>query len=657
VAARLPFVGGDDGDWGMILNQFLEVAHNADGTLTASAVANALPTTIPATNLGTGTPTNTNYLRGDGTWATPASGGVSTTAANTWSAPQTFNAGDLLDKGEIVFDAKAYGATGNGSTDDTTAIQAALNAAPSGGVVYLPAGTYKISSPLVVPPTITFRGTTRTFWFPSEGGTSDGVLAPTSKIMPSALFSGAAAVRIVDQSTGGYSAGSGNQTLAYLTVDGSNLPGGNTVDGFQTYGSTFGLTMDSCAVTNVGGHGFETAYHVGSGEGYGFLDQVEMRDCIFNAITGDGVHLAGTADSVFIGCHAINCSNAWYVEDVGNSRFLGCRAEWSVTGWNVQWPANTGNIPRQTFVGCSTDNNTGDGFYLTGGQTGGFVLLDGCDFHEDGRGAGTSAAGIHISGAGFPVMITGCGVFIDSTATTGYGPAYGLLVDTSSVLVSVENTYLQGNTSAYHTDGTGTVVIGTNVSVSNGGTPTAPTTPSLLAPTSQNATMVPADEGFLGWAYDTSFSSVASNQPTAGLVSAVRIKVPACTISYIWLGINAPGSGLTSGQNFAGLYSSTGATLLSATADQSAAWESGYLAVKMALTTPQTVPAGWVYVAWFSNGTTIPKFQMSGTANSINANLTNATARFATGGSGATTAMPSLLTLAATANAYWAAVS
>lgn len=30
--ARLPTPGGDDGNWGTILNEFLEVEHNADGT-------------------------------------------------------------------------------------------------------------------------------------------------------------------------------------------------------------------------------------------------------------------------------------------------------------------------------------------------------------------------------------------------------------------------------------------------------------------------------------------------------------------------------------------------------------------------------------------------------------------------------------------------
>lgn len=47
----------------------------------------------------------------------------------------------------------AHGATGDGTTDDTTAIQAALDATPEGGVCYfpVPAVDYKISSALTVP--------------------------------------------------------------------------------------------------------------------------------------------------------------------------------------------------------------------------------------------------------------------------------------------------------------------------------------------------------------------------------------------------------------------------------------------------------------------------------------------------------------------------
>ncbi|RKN83832.1 right-handed parallel beta-helix repeat-containing protein [Paenibacillus ginsengarvi] len=43
-----------------------------------------------------------------------------------------------------------FGAVGDGTTDDTTAIQSALNATAAGGTVYFPLGTYLISSQLTV---------------------------------------------------------------------------------------------------------------------------------------------------------------------------------------------------------------------------------------------------------------------------------------------------------------------------------------------------------------------------------------------------------------------------------------------------------------------------------------------------------------------------
>lgn len=49
-----------------------------------------------------------------------------------------------------LFNVMAYGATGNGSTDDTTAVQAAIDAAATagGGVVYFPRGVYVIGGAL-----------------------------------------------------------------------------------------------------------------------------------------------------------------------------------------------------------------------------------------------------------------------------------------------------------------------------------------------------------------------------------------------------------------------------------------------------------------------------------------------------------------------------
>jgi hypothetical protein len=55
--------------------------------------------------------------------------------------------------------ARDYGAKGDGATDDTAAVQAALDAATSSGpVCLLPAGRYRIDGSLVVPPGVTMKG-------------------------------------------------------------------------------------------------------------------------------------------------------------------------------------------------------------------------------------------------------------------------------------------------------------------------------------------------------------------------------------------------------------------------------------------------------------------------------------------------------------------
>jgi hypothetical protein len=72
---------------------------------------------------------------------------VSYTPAGTGAVTTTVQA--KLRQTVSVMD---FGATGNGTTDDTTAIQTALNAIfnAGGGTVFVPAGTYKTSAPLIV---------------------------------------------------------------------------------------------------------------------------------------------------------------------------------------------------------------------------------------------------------------------------------------------------------------------------------------------------------------------------------------------------------------------------------------------------------------------------------------------------------------------------
>lgn len=85
--ARLPQPGGDAGNWGTLLNEFLAVEHNGDGTLKSSGTLAGKQDTsakgavngyasldssakIPIAQLATGSGTTSTFLRGDRAWST-----------------------------------------------------------------------------------------------------------------------------------------------------------------------------------------------------------------------------------------------------------------------------------------------------------------------------------------------------------------------------------------------------------------------------------------------------------------------------------------------------------------------------------------------------------------------------------------------------------
>src|SRR5664280_2680149 len=53
--ARLPTVGGDEGNWGTVLNDFLSQEHNADGTLKASGSLSSKAAVLTTTSVKTTT--------------------------------------------------------------------------------------------------------------------------------------------------------------------------------------------------------------------------------------------------------------------------------------------------------------------------------------------------------------------------------------------------------------------------------------------------------------------------------------------------------------------------------------------------------------------------------------------------------------------------
>lgn len=79
-------------------------------------------------------------------------------ASPAMATPPVFN-GNVITQGRPTYDVFAYGAKGDGTTDDTSAFQNALNAAASScGVVIAPSYVYNIASHLTIPTCVALRG-------------------------------------------------------------------------------------------------------------------------------------------------------------------------------------------------------------------------------------------------------------------------------------------------------------------------------------------------------------------------------------------------------------------------------------------------------------------------------------------------------------------
>ena len=102
----------------------------------------------------------------------------------------------LMVKSSPLADVKAHGATGDGVTDDTAAIQAALDSGAKD--VFLPEGTYLISTALSLPAGVTIRGVNSSY---SVIKTVTDIEIIRSSNLDSEFFSGAVIRDLMLQST------------------------------------------------------------------------------------------------------------------------------------------------------------------------------------------------------------------------------------------------------------------------------------------------------------------------------------------------------------------------------------------------------------------------------------------------------------------------
>ena len=179
----------------------------------------------------------------------------------------------------------------------------------------------------------------------------------------------------------------------------------------------------------------------------------------------------------------------------------------------------------------------------------------------------------------------------------------------------------------------------------------------------ENLPVTAADAGYLGWNFDPAMAQGSTTLATGILYLArINIRQPT-TVTNVLMYIPNAGGGLTTAENFAGLYNTAG-TLIATTADQTTGFGAGGLRTMALSGGPYTVAAGtWVWAAVLSNesGGSTPTFlRASSTSTSgLEPGFAAATYRWATNTAGNTTLPTSITPSGNTASSlsFWAALS
>lgn len=204
-------------------------------------------------------------------------GGVTDVGGNTGSVSPVEVYTAASDSGRLVFHVKDFGAVGDGVADDTSALQAAFDAAEeAGGTVYIGGTTntvYRITGPVLI------NGDTGLYGDTFKGGT----VGNGSVIK---LDSPTAQVRVGDRS----SDGNRGAALHDFTIDGNNT---GDPDGAFYLDLTASRSYYNIAITDANGHGM-------------VLDTTQ--NCTFNTIEvtncrGIGIMLDnGAGGNLFLRC-------------------------------------------------------------------------------------------------------------------------------------------------------------------------------------------------------------------------------------------------------------------------------------------------------------------------------------------------------------------
>jgi len=240
-----------------------------------------------------------------------------------------------------TFNVLDYGATGNGVTDDTRAIQQAIDAAAKagGGEVYVPGGTYILSGP----------------------NNDGGCLTLKSNVTLSGEHRGATTLKLADGSSGdiaGLVHTKANSNTHYatvrdLTLDGNDANTTGTVDGIVT-GSATGNIAHTVGLTVAG---VELQHFSGDGlRAQALTYATSVNDSLAHDNEGDGFATQFKPRQVYNDTISFNDNQAYAN---GGDGFDVVGAPWSSAGIPGNW------IEAFRFANNDVYENAGSGIVLT----------------------------------------------------------------------------------------------------------------------------------------------------------------------------------------------------------------------------------------------------------------------------------------------------
>ena len=194
-------------------------------------------TLTPLTILPYGVSTAAGAIDTDGTLAADTDDRVSSQRAT-----KTY-ADTKVAKDALVCNVRDYGALGNGVTDDTAAFTAALATVISEGTIYVPTGTYIVSSTVVIPANVTTRG---------EGLATTIKLKAASNTDVISLAAGSALISlVVDQNRDGSQTSGSGVCIAGANVTIERVTIRNCKDiGIYTVADTASFPIDGIRILN-----------------------------------------------------------------------------------------------------------------------------------------------------------------------------------------------------------------------------------------------------------------------------------------------------------------------------------------------------------------------------------------------------------------------